>query len=148
VEKRTTAVLQLWREAGGRPLTVPLEGRSMAPLALPGDRVTIHPAELQALRCGDLIALLMGGTLVIHRFLGFRETPAGLRLCQKGDNTPAWSWVAADSLVGRAALIEGPQRTLDLTAYPWTRLNPLIGRLTRWRLLPPGLLSLILRIAS
>jgi hypothetical protein len=129
VEHRTAAVLELWQSAGGQPLTVPLEGNSMAPLARSGDRVTIEPANPEQLRRGDIVALLGDGGLVVHRFLRSRSTPDGLSLCQQGDNSTARSWVAGESLVGRVIRIESPGRRLHLTAPPWTRLNPLLGRL-------------------
>ena len=101
----------------------------MAPLARPGDRVTIEPVEPEALRRGDVVALLGDEGLVVHRFLGSRATPDGHRLCQQGDNSSARGWVAGATLVGRAVRIEGAGRRLALDAPPWTRLNPVLGRL-------------------
>ena len=42
---------------------------------------------------GDIVALNLGETVVVHRFLMVRAAGDGRRwFCQKGDNSPAWSW--------------------------------------------------------
>jgi len=125
------AVFELWRE-GRRPFSLRLEGRSMLPLAVPGDRVEIRPTGAEALRVGDLVALQLGERLVVHRLLRFRPGPDGARLlCQKGDNSPAWSWVDTALAIGRVAVITGSRGTLDLQRFPWAWINPLAGRLGR-----------------
>lgn len=144
----TTAVLELWRERR-QEFTLRLEGRSMVPVAAPGDRITIQPLPPEQLHCGDIIALQQGETLVVHRFLMARTAKGGRRwCCQKGDNSPAWSWVPPESVLGRVTAIRGPDRSLHLLRRPWTRANPLAGRLGRVGVLlagggrPPGAGSL------
>ncbi len=135
MENLTAAVLDLWKERG-EPFTLDLEGRSMVPLAHPGDRVTIQPLPPDDLRCGDIIALQENGALVVHRLLRIRTAPdGGNRYCQKGDNSPNASWVEPGALVGRVEVIEGPQRFIRLNGSPWTWINPLVGRLGRALLL-------------
>jgi hypothetical protein len=131
-------MLDLWRESR-QDFTLRLEGRSMVPVAAPGDRLTIRPLEPRQLRCGDLIALRQGEALVVHRFLMARTAgDGGRRYCQKGDNSPAWSWVSPDALFGRVTAISTPRLVHDLSRRPWTWFNPLAGRLGRWRVLLAG----------
>ncbi len=133
-----SAVLKLWRD-GQREFTLRLEGRSMDPVALPGHRVTINPLSPGDLCCGDILALQQGETVVVHRFLMARTAGDGRRwYCQMGDNSPAWSWVLPDTVLGRVAAIDGPERSLHLSRRPWTWVNPLAGRLGKWRVLLAG----------
>lgn len=104
----------------------------MLPLAAPGDRVEIRPSGTEELRVGDVVALQLGERLVVHRLLRFRAGPGGSRLlCQKGDNSPASSWVDSGLAIGRVAAVAGPRGTLNLYRAPWTWINPLAGRLGR-----------------
>ena len=127
----TTAMLDLWRDSR-QEFTLRLEGRSMLPVAAPGDRVTIQPLHNEQLRCGDIVALRQGETLVVHRLLGARSgDQGGVLYCQKGDNSPAWSWAEPDTVLGRVTAIHGMDRSLRLSRPPWTWINPLAGRLGR-----------------
>lgn len=127
----TTAVLDLWRHSR-QEFTLRLEGRSMVPVASPGDRVTIQPISTERLCCGDIIALHQGEKVVVHRLLMSRTAADGSRsCCQKGDNSRAWSWVPPETVLGRVTAIRSPEHTLLLLRRPWTWINPLAGRLGR-----------------
>jgi hypothetical protein len=139
-----SAVLELWKD-GRRPFTLRLEGRSMVPLVRPDDRVTIQPVSPDLLRCGDLVAVQAGRNLVVHRFVQSRTGPDGIRrLCQKGDNSPAWSRVDPDAVLGRVTAIHGPERTLQMSCRPWIWINPLAGWLGRLGMLSHRLSRLLL----
>lgn len=132
------AVLELWRD-GRRPFTLRLEGGSMDPVALAGDRVTVQPVSAEQLRCGDILALHLGETVVVHRLLMVRTAVDGRRwFCQKGDNSPVWSWILPETVLGRVVTIQGPDRTLHLSRRPWTWINPLTGKLSRYGILLAG----------
>jgi len=132
------AVLELWRD-GRRPFTLRLEGGSMDPLAHVGDQVTIQPVPTREFCCGDVIAIHQGETVVVHRLLMTRTTgDGGSWFCQKGDNSPAWSWILPETVLGRVVSIQGPDRTLHLSRRPWTWINLLAGRLGRCGILLAG----------
>jgi hypothetical protein len=132
-----SALLELWRE-GRRPFILRLEGNSMSPVALSGDRVTIQPVTPEQLRSGDIVALHQGDAVVVHRLVMARTAGAG-SYCQKGDNSPIWTRVGANAVLGRVTVIHGPDRLVQLCRRPWTWINPLAGRLGRVGMLSPRL---------
>jgi signal peptidase I len=118
--------LGLWRETG-KEIQVEVRGASMTPLLAAGDRVSLKFLEPGKLKTGDLLAFRQGTNLVVHRFITKKQVNGAWWFCQKGDNTSAWSWVPEDRVLGRAALICSSGRTLNLTRWPWTWLNPCMG---------------------
>ncbi|HQH26502.1 MAG TPA: S24/S26 family peptidase, partial [Oligoflexia bacterium] len=66
------AVYDIIREklAAGIPLRSRVASRSMVPLIVPGDVVSVHSSVPDALRKGDIVAVRAGNQIVVHRFRG------------------------------------------------------------------------------
>jgi signal peptidase I len=128
--------LGLWRETG-KEIQVEVRGTSMTPLLAAGDRVSLKLLEPGKLQTGDLMAFRQGPNLVIHRFITKKYVNGAWWFCQKGDHASAWSWVPEDRVLGQAVMIRSSGRSLDLTRWPWTWLNPCMGLAARaWLALP------------
>lgn len=93
----------------GKPVKLEVQGESMRPTLLPGDRITLAPVRYADLRYGCLIAYRAEEKLVVHRFLG---TLQGGWLRTAGDavdhrDAP----VNPDLLLGRVVGVEREGRT-------------------------------------
>jgi hypothetical protein len=123
------------------PMRLQVQGLSMWPSLRPGDRATVEPVTVDALRRGAWVVLRRSNALVLHRFLGF--TCAGL-LLTKGDNrlAPDAPW-PREALVGHVVAFSRQGRTFPvssssllektstsfhyLTAMVWTFLRAIRG---------------------
>ncbi len=136
-------------ETWNGPLEVSVQGNSMEPTLIAGDRVTIEPATVAELRHGDIVLMRDGARGVLHRYCG--RDAAG-HLLTRGDNrryddTP-WPPTA---LVGRATRWQRAGRLYHADAPAQRRaaryhlfLGQLWRHLRRMRALLPILLALLL----
>lgn len=120
-DQKTWEALALLLKAG-RDAVVPVQGTSMNPFLLQGDRLHIRRASPDQLRLGDLMAFRREGALIVHRYAGRVHRDGELWLRQKGDNVAGFSLVPLADLVGRADWVVRGERTLDLS-----------GGAARWR---------------
>lgn len=120
------SALRLWRKAG-RSITLEMQGVSMAPLIEQGDTITIRLLEHDRLRIGDLMAFWNGSAVVIHRLIKRRQGMEGVHLCEKGDGLSTWNWIEADRVLGRVVAIGRSGRTIEVTRWPLTWINPIVG---------------------
>ena len=115
------------RAASGKGTVTPVEGGSMAPFLRGGEMVVWSPVRPQALRTGDLITVLSGDVLLVHRVLRLRVRGGTLQVREKGDSQRLGRWVDAAEVLGRVeAVLEGGARR-DLTRWPWRHANRLLG---------------------
>jgi len=120
-------VLKLWRMAG-RSIELSMQGISMRPLIQRGDKITIALMDPARLRIGDLMAFWDGTAVVIHRLIKRRRTADGQRYCEKGDELASWHWIDGDRALGRVVIVHRAAGQIDLTRWPWTWINPALGR--------------------
>jgi hypothetical protein len=74
----------------GQAIRFTITTSSMRPILAPGDRVIVHGARLEELRCGDIVLMQSGESRIAHRLIGWRRVNGVKCLVTKGDN----SWVA------------------------------------------------------
>jgi len=130
-------------------LRMPVLGRSMWPTLRPGDMLLVRLAP-RTLQSGDIIVLRAGGTLFVHRFLGYRRCGTGRCLLAKGDGRrafdPLWPENALLGVVvaverGDVCLSAGPGNVWQKRLLLWR--HRLQGETHRWlRLLFTLFLSL------
>ena len=95
------AALEAWAEAG-RVSRVSVEGESMRPLMLSGDRALVAHGR-EGLRRGDVLAYQAVDPVVVHRLVGCQ----GDRLLLAGDNRPQLdSPVLPGAVLGRVVALE------------------------------------------
>ena len=127
-ERVVQATLNAWGQTG-KVNTLPVEGASMAPLILPGDRVEIlHGAH--DLAVGDVVGFRLSGRLVLHRVVA---TPQDGTVVTAGDNrTLVDSPVPVESVIGRVVALhtERSRASLETRRARWYGL--LVAR--SWRL--------------
>ncbi|MGH2536910.1 MAG: hypothetical protein ACRDHL_05930 [Candidatus Promineifilaceae bacterium] len=125
---------QVLRESlakGKRPY-VTVAGESMAPLLRRGDQVGLAPAELDALRPGDVIVYQGPYELTSHRYWGRSAEDSRPLLLTRGDRPAAFDAPApADALVGRVVARRRCQRVLALDSGPGGWLNRRLADLAR-----------------
>ena len=93
-------------------LRMPVLGRSMWPTLRPGDMLLVRLAP-RTLQSGDIVVLRAGGTLFVHRFLGYRRCGTGRCLLAKGDGRwafdPLWP---ENALLGVVVAVEREEACL------------------------------------
>jgi hypothetical protein len=100
----------------GKPVEIPVRGRSMRPLLRDGDRVHVLPVTVADVRVGHVVVLTGPSGPVIHRLVGWWPGRVGRRLLTKGDGSPRLDPpVVPEGLVGRVAarVRDGHVRRLD-----------------------------------
>ncbi len=104
--------------AGGRAITLGLEGASMTPALLPGTRLRIAPADVTRVRPGDVLLYRAGERLVCHRLLLTRGTGAAWAGLTSGDAAPhVVTWVDGANVLGRVVAVDAPApRSLETVA--------------------------------
>jgi hypothetical protein len=114
---RRDAVIGMLAEAlaGGRAVTLALEGDSMSPALAPGARLRAASCDTGRARPGDILLYRAGKRLVCHRLLLTRGSGASWAGLTSGDARPhVVTWVGADDVLGRVVAVEAPvSRSLD-----------------------------------
>lgn len=98
---------------------------SMLPLIRPGDELQLAPVGPRRIARGMLIAYQREPGLVVHRVIACDETGVVV----KGDALAAPDPVVPrDQVIARVVALRGPDgRLVNLDAFPWPLLNPLLG---------------------
>ena len=103
---------------------------SMTPVLRPGDVITVRKAPVDKLAVGDLVVVISGGTMIVHRLLRKRRSENGLLLVTKGDRhshkDPPWD---LDQYVARAEAVHGNRRRINLLSLRLRIANRLYGAL-------------------
>jgi signal peptidase I len=106
----------------GQTLWVTVNGDSMWPLIVPGDRLLLEPVD--SLRIGDLITFYEVSTLCTHRVMGKIKKAGELLLRTKGDCCGQWDQpIPVESIVGKVVAIQKRDRLLVLKGPLWRGLN-------------------------
>ena len=101
-------------EGDASECTLTVEGRSMAPLLLPGDEILVRRAAPEALRLGDVVVFYRNGWSVpcTHRLIWKRSREEKIRCYTRGDAMPYTECFEADALVGRVEQMRREGRTI------------------------------------
>ncbi|GEM_PF-2552869 len=94
----------------GRHIDLNLEGRSMFPFIMPGDKAKVRWVPLARTRIGEVVVFRGGqGKLVSHRII-FKK---GDKVITKGDFSPCWDrkWKSEDYL-GKLEELKGKRNLL------------------------------------
>ena len=118
--------LQAIGEAG-REILLSVQGTSMLPLMMQGDRVSIRPMPAGMIEVGDVFAFRENGKVIVHRCVGKKTRDGSMRFCQKGDNLEGWSWVREEQVIGKVERIVKPGKVLQLSTRPWSRAGRVMG---------------------
>jgi hypothetical protein len=133
----TSAILPLvagaWQETQRR-IAIEVRGASMAPLIRPGDTLTLQMTPPGKLRAGDVFAFERDGRIVVHRLIMRRRTPAGWRLCEKGDGLTGWNWVEEGAALGRVEEIRRGEQLFDLQGPRSRFVSTLLAQLWSLRI--------------
>jgi signal peptidase I len=121
--------LRLWK-ANEREVQVKAQGASMAPLIRAGDLLSLRLREPGTIKTGDLLAFWLGKNLVVHRCIIKKKQNGRWWFCQKGDNASVCSWVPEDDVLGQVTTIRSTEFSLNMTGWPWTWTNFLVGLAT------------------
>lgn len=115
------------RAASGE-LCLRVNGKSMAPLLLPGDRLIAQVAAAKELKPGDVIVIRDAGGFLTHRLLSVQ----GEYLLTKGD-----ALLMPDPLTPLAALVgrvqtvqQAGKKPLDLRRPGWQWVQPWLAHLS------------------
>src|SRR5262245_54238813 len=104
-------VLSVVRD-GGKAVSITVDGGSMHPLLMPGDRVLVDPARDP--RPGSIVTFRLGASFVVHRALAVDDKS----LTELGDAVRRRSVVKRDQVLGVAVLVRRADRELDLSRRP------------------------------
>ena len=84
-----------------RPISIPVEGKSMYPLIDDLDRVAVVSSPPDKIKKGDIIVFRNSNGIVIHRALKLTKNEEGIQFCQKGDSSPYFRWISGENVLGR-----------------------------------------------
>ena len=108
-----SAIIDFWKK-NKQHVVLSVYGDSMAPLIRKGDRVSIFFCNINDIKIGDIIAFTNNpNQLVIHRAIAIHSNNDGYQICQKGDNSPAWSWISHLQVFGKVQSIIKHNRVID-----------------------------------
>lgn len=119
-------VLEVFK-GGHKTIQVEVQGSSMTPLIMAGDRVSLRPIALEDLHIGDILGFFEGQNLVLHRLAMIRTMNGRLWFCQKGDNSWNWSWIPEEMILGKLEAIRRSSRSFHMGHPPWIWINPCMG---------------------
>ena len=106
----------------GQALWVTVNGDSMRPLIISGDRLLIEPVDSP--RIGDLITFYEMSTLCTHRVIGKMKQAGKLLFRTKGDYCGQWDLpIPVEAILGKVAIIQKGDRQLVLKGPLWRGLN-------------------------
>lgn len=107
---------------------------SMSPYLRPGERVRLAPLKTEPRR-GEILGVLRGGKVLLHRCVGPAKSPNGERLfltrgdaCARNDEPP-WR---RDEIIGRVTEVSRPGRPW-LPEFVWAAYSRVIVILRRLR---------------
>jgi hypothetical protein len=126
LRERVKAAVEAW-DKEGKGVISPVKGGSMEPFLREGDEVTWYLAMPQEIRVGDLVTLLRGGGLIVHRALRVRRRQGRLEVLEKGDAQRIGRWVDGKEVIGRVHAIKRRGRSYDLGGFLGRCTSRLLG---------------------
>lgn len=132
-ERRLDDVAQIARilEEQGR-VTMRVRGSSMLPWVRPGDIALIRRADIDHVRCGDVVLFRHESRLFVHRLVEKQGTRREARFLVKGDAHPGPDGVVhRDLVLGRVVRIYRGDREIDLDSPFQLALGLIVSQLSR-----------------
>lgn len=132
-ERRLADVAQIAQvlEQQGRVM-MRVRGSSMLPWIKAGDIALIRRADINCLRCGDVVLFKRESRLFVHRLVEKHGTREEARFLAKGDAHPRPDgMVDRDLVLGRVARIYRNDKTIDLDSPLQLKLGLIISQLSR-----------------
>jgi hypothetical protein len=126
VTSHIAPALEIWKTAD-KKINLEVSGDSMAPLIRTGDCISLRLTPSDNLRPGDVAAFFQNKGITVHRLIKKKKVNGQRWFCQKGDNLLGWAWIPEDKVLGRVESIQGADRVMDMTGWPWVWLNPIMG---------------------
>jgi signal peptidase I len=101
---------------------------SMSPLIRAGDSLVADIIKPDAIKPGDIVLIRREADFLTHRALKLINH----RWLTKGDSTVEMDPRSkTNNIIGRVVTIHKPDRSIQLQTGQWTRLNPILARLSR-----------------
>jgi signal peptidase I len=100
---------------------------SMSPLINTGDQVLIEKIVPDDICIGDIITFWQGNILVTHRVIRKFTKSGNIYFVEKGDANTNYSWVDAQSMIGKVIKIKKSELEVDIDALPWKIFNRITG---------------------
>ncbi len=123
------AVTGLW-QAAGRVGVLAVTGTSMEPVLRAGDEVVVRYGTTVPVALGDLVVFERDGRSVVHRVIAIRGRAGQRRLLERGDRSPAGTWIDAAEVVGVVLGRPGPAGVVPLESPAVRRRRARRSRLT------------------
>lgn len=99
--------------SGTSSVTLPMLSGSMAPLIVPGEKVTIHSINGKRIKSGDIAVFYKDGKFTAHRIL-LKFPGRHSFVLEKGDSNAFGSILSGKRIVGRIIKIEKSDIILNL----------------------------------
>jgi signal peptidase I len=116
-----------------------LNGASMHPTLVEGDRLFLEKISSNSLKLGDLVVFIKRGYAVCHRLVWKKKRKGKLFLWEKGDNALLSNPLAFEQIVGRVKEVYRCGKQVDLSDIRRVYFNigmalvfRMIQRLRRW----------------
>jgi hypothetical protein len=100
---------------------------SMAPLIQIKDQILIKRTAPSHLHIGDIITFWQGNILVTHRVIRRYTKCGNIYFVEKGDANANYSWVDAQSIIGKVRKIKKGEKEIDIDTLLWKTFNRTIG---------------------
>ncbi len=100
---------------------------SMSPLIQIKDQILIKKTAPSHLHIGDIITFWQGNILVTHRVIRQYTKWGNIYFVEKGDANANYSWVDAQSIIGKVRKIKKGEKEIDVETLLWKTFNRTIG---------------------
>jgi signal peptidase I len=100
---------------------------SMAPLIQAGDQILVKKIAPSQIQLGDIITFWQGNILVTHRVIRRQTKSGNICFVEKGDANANYSWIDAQSIIGKVRKIKKGEREIDIDTLLWKTFNRTIG---------------------
>ncbi len=113
----------------GVPIRVNLGGRSMLPFLKAGDMGTVIPAEVSALKTGDIVMFRVPAKMIAHRIIQIQQQGGSYTIITKGDSSKnPDAPLPGSEILGKLVSFEHKGRTHDLESPVWQKRNVFMAR--------------------
>lgn len=132
-ERRLEDAMQIARllEKHGR-VTLRVRGSSMLPWVRPGDVAVIRRAEIDDVRCGDVVLFQRESRLFLHRLVEKHGTLREAQFLTQGDAHPGPDgMIGRELMLGRLVRIYRGDRQIDLDTPKQLVLGLMVSQLSR-----------------
>jgi len=126
-KKKIARIFLRDRLAGKKKLVIPGTGRSMYPLILENDLLTIQGLADGEIRTGDVILFKTSSGLFCHRVVSRTRIGNVPHLVEIGDRLCIPHLVPAEKVLGKVVKIENDRSAIDLTGFFMRRVNRVLG---------------------